>query len=92
MKKIFCPDTAIVENKDTTVSQLCTIYTNDESVVTLISPKEYPKIGEPITKDAYYIKEGELVKGIKTELITDKTVITKIVTMNVTPIEIIKTK
>ena len=80
MKKIFCPDTAIVENKDVTVSQVCTIYTNDESIVTLISPKEYPKIGETIKKDTYYIKEGELVKATQSEIVTDKTVLTKIAT------------
>jgi hypothetical protein len=78
MQKIFCPKMAIVENADVTISQICTIYTNDESIVTLIDPKPYPKIGEQIVKDSYYLKEEEVVKATKTELITDKTVTIKI--------------
>lgn len=80
MKQIFCPDTAIVENKDTTISQKCTIFTNDESIVTLISPKPYPAIGEQLTKDVYYIKDGELLKATSTDLLSSKTVLTKIST------------
>lgn len=88
MKKIFCPDAAIVENVDTTVSQICTIYTNDDSVVTLIAPKPYPKIGETITKDSYYFKDGDLVKVTTTGLVTDTMVLTKIATISVKPAEI----
>lgn len=68
----------IVENIDVTISQLCTIYTNDESQVTLIKPVAYPKVGETITKDVYYIKEDAIIKGVKTEVVTDKTIYIKI--------------
>ena len=86
MKQIFCPDMAIVENKDTTVSQLCTIYTNDESVVTLIKPLKYPEIGGDIVKDTYYIKNDTLVKAITTEKVTATTVTTKIA--DVKPVDV----
>lgn len=78
MKQIFCPDMAIVENKDTTVSELCTIYTNDDSIVTLVKPVPYPKIGESVVKDTYYINDGELVKSTTSEKVTTTTVITKV--------------
>jgi hypothetical protein len=97
MKQVYCPDTAIVENKDTTISQECTIFTNDESIVTLISPKKYPAIGEAITKDVYYIKEGELIKATTTSVVSEETITTKIATdvksdLKVIAIEVIKTK
>jgi hypothetical protein len=80
MKQIFCPDTAIVENKDTTVSQKCTIYTNDESIVTLITPKVYPKIGDSVAKDSYYFQDGELLKCTTATVMTVKTIFIKVAT------------
>jgi hypothetical protein len=80
MKQIYCPDIAIVENKDVIVCQQCTIFTNDESIVTLIKPKEFPKIGESLVKDEYYFKEGELVKATKSEIVTKDVMTVKIAT------------
>ena len=73
MKKIFNPNTAIIEYKGAyNIATLCTIYTEDDAIVTLCNPAPLPKTGQQVLKDSYYIFEGNLYKAKETFVVTDK--------------------
>lgn len=73
MKKIFNPNTAIIEYKGAyNIATKCTIYTEDDAVVTLCNPAPLPKTGQQVLKDSYYIFEGDLYKIKETFVVADK--------------------